>query len=99
AALLVDGARSVEVIVVFRHFEHAFAGNVAAAQNIFEERNDTRGSPRSAEGNNQNRVVPHYVIMMLRGRHADAHSRRPGITPRAARAPDPHAWRGAPETT
>ena len=40
AALPVDGTRAVEVVVVFGDFEHALTGDVAATENIFEERDD-----------------------------------------------------------
>ena len=53
------GLRPVEVVVVFGHFEHALARNVAAAEHIFEEGNDVFGALRSTEGDNEDRVVPH----------------------------------------
>ena len=37
--LVVDGAAAVEVVIVPGYFEHALAGNVAAAQHVFQERN------------------------------------------------------------
>ncbi len=58
-ALLINGTAPVEVVVVFGHFEQALARNVAAAEYIFQEGNDVFGVLRSAEGNNENRVVPH----------------------------------------
>ena len=33
--LVVDGAAAVEVVIVFGYFEHAVAGDVAAAEDVF----------------------------------------------------------------
>src|SRR5579871_3599859 len=52
ASLLVDGAFSVEVIVVFGDGEHALAGNISPAKDIFEERNNIFPRLRTAEGDN-----------------------------------------------
>ena len=35
AILIVNGAASIEMIIMFRDFEHTFARNIAAAKNIF----------------------------------------------------------------
>ena len=57
AALLIDRAAPIEMVVVFRHGEHAFAGNIAAAQNIFKEGNYVVTALRPAEGYKQQSVV------------------------------------------
>src|SRR6185312_11156712 len=57
AALAVDGADAIEVVIVFGDFEQALAGDVAAAEDVFEERDDILALFRAAEGNEEKGVV------------------------------------------
>ncbi len=57
AILIVDRALAAEVIVMLGDFEHAFTRNVAAAQNVLEERDHVVGLFRTAEGEYDNGVV------------------------------------------
>ena len=50
ASLIVDGALAAELVVVFRYFEHAFARDVPAAQDVFEEGYDVFAALGAAEG-------------------------------------------------
>ena len=55
--LIVDGTAAIEMVVMFRNFQHAFAGNVAAAQDILEERNHVFAFFGAAERQDEQRVV------------------------------------------
>jgi hypothetical protein len=59
AGLLVDGTLAAEMIIVFGDGEHALAGNVSSAQNIFEEWDYIFGRFGTTEGDYKNRVVVH----------------------------------------
>src|SRR5262252_6606358 len=59
ARLLVDGTLSIEVVIVFGDGQHALAGNVASAKDVFEEGNHVIVTLRTAEGDNQDCVVVH----------------------------------------
>jgi hypothetical protein len=37
------------MVIVFRHFEHAGAGNIAAAQHVFEKGDDVLATLRTTE--------------------------------------------------
>src|SRR5580692_10035951 len=63
AGLLVDGAFATEMVVVLGDGQHTFAGNVSAAQYVFEEGDDIVLGFRAAEGDNENRVVIHELRM------------------------------------
>ena len=61
AGLLVDGTFSIEVVVVFGDGEHAFAWNISSTQHVFQEGNHVIVTLRTTEGDNQERVVVHFV--------------------------------------
>jgi hypothetical protein len=56
-ALLVDGADTVEVIVVFGDFQESFPGNRLTSKDIFQKRDDVIAFFRTAEGEHQDRIV------------------------------------------
>ena len=57
AALLIDRADSTEVIIVFGHFQHAFAWYRFASQHILKERDYILTLLGAAEGKDQNGVI------------------------------------------
>src|SRR5579864_4686699 len=73
--LIVDRALAAEMIIVLGHFEHALARNIAAAQNVFEKRDDIVRLLRSSERENQYRVV-----IVLSGHSPTIVGRTPQVT-------------------
>ena len=64
--LIVNGAPTIEMIIMFRDFEHAFAWNIASAQNIFQKWNDVLMLFGTTERYNQQRIVAgHDSIVRL----------------------------------
>ena len=61
AILTVDGSLPAETIVVLGHFEQSLPGDISAAENVFEKRNDIFRALRSAEGHEQQRVINHLL--------------------------------------
>src|SRR5271166_1952250 len=61
--LLVNGALALEVVVVLGHGQHALARNIATAQHVLKKRNHLFTRLRSAERNDQNRIVVHIHII------------------------------------
>jgi hypothetical protein len=55
--LSVDRTTSTEVVVVFRHLEHSFAGDVPAAEHIFQKGHHVIGAIGAAERDQKHRVV------------------------------------------
>jgi hypothetical protein len=50
------------MVVMLSHFEHTLARYIAAAEHVFQERDDVFGALRSTERHNQDCVVPHKQI-------------------------------------
>jgi hypothetical protein len=57
AALVVDRAHAVEVVIVFGDFEHALARDVFASEHIFKEGNNVVVFFGASEGDEEEGVV------------------------------------------
>ena len=49
AILRVDGADAAEMLIVFDHFHHPFAGHILASQNVLKERQNFIWTSGAAE--------------------------------------------------
>ena len=56
AVLLVDGALSPKMIIVFRNFKHPFARNISAAEYIFQERQNVLRLIGTTEGHDDQSI-------------------------------------------
>ena len=66
AHLIVNRTATIEMIVVLGDRHHSFAGDILAAQDVLEKRQDVIVALRAAEGHNENRVVRHSVDRSFR---------------------------------
>src|SRR5258708_37646262 len=65
AVLIVDRGLSAEMVIMFGDLEQPRPRNASAAQHVFEKRNDVFTLLRSAEGDQQQRVVSRTVVHIL----------------------------------
>src|SRR5215475_12745041 len=62
--MIVDGAASAEVVVVFGHFQHTFPRHISAAQHVLQKRDYLFGALRAAEGDQHQCVVFQFIPHM-----------------------------------
>jgi hypothetical protein len=65
ARLLIDRTLAFEMVVVLGDGEHALAGNVSSAQDVFEKGNHILPRFGTAEGDDEQGVVVHAVAEQM----------------------------------